>query len=89
MKFLDWVYTHPSAYLAAAWLFSVAVGTMPALSPNAPWIVRWGHDFLQAAAANLNRKTSSETTIRKPDVVETHTQISGPAETVPPSPKQE
>ena len=46
---------HPEIYVAGFWILSAAASTMPPVTENAPYGVRWAHDFFQALAANLNK----------------------------------
>ena len=67
MKAVDWFMAHPTLWLACGWLFSAFCSTMPPLSDNAGYWTRWAHDFLQAVAANFNKRTASTTTIQTAD----------------------
>ena len=88
MTFYHFLMSIPTPlWLGAAWLFSVWVGTMPPLPPNVSYRKRWAHDFLQVAAANLDRKTSYTETIQTQDSATTKSMITGPADAVPPVPK--
>lgn len=42
--------------LALAWNFSAAMSAMPPIGDDAPYFVRWVHDYLQIVAANLNKR---------------------------------
>jgi hypothetical protein len=42
-------------WLLAAYLFSGAMSTMPALPENCGYFTRWGHDWLQFLAANWDK----------------------------------
>lgn len=41
--------------VAAYYLLSAVMSTMPPVPENAPYIVRWMHDFAQVLGANLNK----------------------------------
>lgn len=41
--------------LAAGWLFSAAMSTMPPLPENAGFVATWVYKFLQAVAANFSK----------------------------------
>lgn len=43
--------------LGLAWNFSALLSAMPAIPEDAPYLVRWLHDYLQLVAANLNKRT--------------------------------
>lgn len=53
---LDWVNAHGLIVLGLYWLFSSAVGAMPAPSENSSgfyhWVYGFGHNLLQLVAAN-------------------------------------
>lgn len=49
--------------LGLAWNFSAAMNAMPPLSENAPYFVRWFHDYAQIVAANLNKRTTANPTL--------------------------
>jgi len=64
--------------VGAFWLFSALCSTMPPLKPDAGYFTTWAHDLLQAIAANLNKKSSSTTTIVTPEASIQKTQTEGP-----------
>jgi hypothetical protein len=41
--------------LALGWIFSAACSSMPALPDKAGYLLTWAHNFLQAAAGNINK----------------------------------
>lgn len=46
--------------LALGWNFSAFLSAMPELPDDAPYFVRWIHDYAQLVAANLNKRTRSK-----------------------------
>jgi hypothetical protein len=47
---------HTVILLALAWNFSALLSAMPEIPDNAPYLIRWIHDYLQIVAANLNKR---------------------------------
>lgn len=56
---LHWIESHGFECVGIFWVFSAAVGRMPAPKPNTSGFYAWAygflHDILQLFAANLNR----------------------------------
>lgn len=72
---------HTELLLAAGWLFSLWCSTMPTPKPNASPYIIWAHDFLQAIAANMNKRSATITTTTPDGKTET-AHVEGP----PPTP---
>ena len=55
-QLLAFWYAHSTSIsLVAAWLFSAAMSTMPALPEKAGFLETWIYKFLQAVAANFGK----------------------------------
>jgi hypothetical protein len=75
--------------LAAGWLFSAFMSSMPALPPNASYFATWFHDFAQIVAANINRRATTATSVvTTPTGTIKSTSVEGPTTpvAVPPTP---
>jgi hypothetical protein len=56
VTFLQFLEAHKVALaIAGGWTFSALCSTMPPLPEKAGYMLTWAHNFLQAAAANLNK----------------------------------
>lgn len=50
-----YIHQNPGALLAAGWVLSIAIGTLPDPTVNSSQFYIWLHNFLQALVANMSK----------------------------------